>query len=54
MIAANLVGKGKGFCSDENEIILISKSGDMIQLGMQHKSGIAEELLSQIAHQIKI
>ncbi|MCK4869874.1 MAG: bifunctional phosphopantothenoylcysteine decarboxylase/phosphopantothenate--cysteine ligase CoaBC [Gammaproteobacteria bacterium] len=52
MIAANLVGPETGFDKDENELLVITKTGEQHQLTKKLKSILAHELLTLIAKQI--
>jgi phosphopantothenoylcysteine decarboxylase / phosphopantothenate---cysteine ligase len=49
LIAANLVGKNRGFEQDENEITIFSKNTAPIKLALAPKSKIAEQLIGVIA-----
>ncbi len=51
MIAANLVGGGNGFNSEQNELIVISKNGSPKKLSLKNKTALAYELLSFISQQ---
>ena len=53
MIAANLVGDGKGFSSDQNELVVISKNGKSKNLSLKDKTALAYELLIYISQQYK-
>jgi phosphopantothenoylcysteine decarboxylase / phosphopantothenate---cysteine ligase len=48
MIAANLVGENKGFDTEENELQIIWKDGN-IKLDLAHKEKLARELIAIIA-----
>jgi len=45
IIAGNLVGENKGFNSEENELILLTKNGAKVKLGLKPKKMLAKELL---------
>ncbi len=45
IIAGNLVGENKGFNSEENELILLTKNGAKVKLGSKPKKMLAKELL---------
>ena len=45
MIAANIVGNGKAFGKDENEIIVLDKKNNKFELGFGTKAELAEKLL---------
>lgn len=50
MLVANLVNRdGLGFESDQNEVDIISRSGQTIHVGPAPKSEIAERILDQVA-----
>lgn len=53
MIAANLVGGGKGFNADENEFVVITKNGKLKTLSLKNKTDLAYELLAYIRKQCK-
>jgi phosphopantothenoylcysteine decarboxylase/phosphopantothenate--cysteine ligase len=53
MIAANLVGGGKGFGSEQNELVVIFKDGKSKKLSLKNKTLLAYELLSCISQQYK-
>jgi phosphopantothenoylcysteine decarboxylase/phosphopantothenate--cysteine ligase len=48
MVIANLVGKGKGFDCDDNEVIVITKNKH-IELELAHKTAIAGQIIAIIA-----
>jgi phosphopantothenoylcysteine decarboxylase/phosphopantothenate--cysteine ligase len=48
MIVANLVGDGKGFGADDNEVQLALPGGDFISLGRADKPTIAHRILDQV------
>lgn len=49
MVVANLVGDGLGFESDNNEVDIITQTGQTIHAGPASKREIAEKILDQIA-----
>ena len=49
MIVANLVGGGKGFNADDNEVELVMRGGEFISLGRASKRQIADRILDQVA-----
>jgi phosphopantothenoylcysteine decarboxylase/phosphopantothenate--cysteine ligase len=50
MVIANLVNaKGLGFESDQNEVDILSRSGQIVHAGPADKSEIAERILDQVA-----
>jgi phosphopantothenoylcysteine decarboxylase / phosphopantothenate---cysteine ligase len=48
MIVANLVGEGVGFESDENEVVLILRTGESISLPRASKRVIAGQILDNV------
>jgi phosphopantothenoylcysteine decarboxylase/phosphopantothenate--cysteine ligase len=48
MIVANLVGAGKGFETDDNEVALVLPGGEFISLGHASKRQIADRILDQV------
>jgi phosphopantothenoylcysteine decarboxylase / phosphopantothenate---cysteine ligase len=48
MIVANLVGEGVGFESDENEVVLILRTGESIPLRRASKRAIAGQILDNV------
>lgn len=48
MMVGNLVGQEIGFESDENEVVLILRSGEIIELPRASKRQIAEGILDQV------
>jgi phosphopantothenoylcysteine decarboxylase/phosphopantothenate--cysteine ligase len=48
MIVANLVGAGKGFETDDNEVELVLPGGEFIPLGRASKRQIADRILDQV------
>ncbi len=48
MIVANLVGEGVGFESDENEVVLILRTGESIPLRRASKRVIAGQILDNV------
>jgi len=48
MIVGNLVGQEIGFESDENEVVLVLRSGEIVELPRASKRKIAEGILDQI------
>lgn len=53
MIAANLVGDGKGFNSEQNKLVVISKNGKSKTLSLKNKTTLAYELLTYVSRQYK-
>jgi phosphopantothenoylcysteine decarboxylase/phosphopantothenate--cysteine ligase len=50
MLVANLVNReGLGFESDQNEVEIISRSGQIVHAGPAGKKEIAERILDQVA-----
>jgi phosphopantothenoylcysteine decarboxylase/phosphopantothenate--cysteine ligase len=49
MIVANLVGAGKGFETDDNDVELVLPDGEFISLGHATKRQIADRILDQVA-----
>ncbi|MBV9223325.1 MAG: bifunctional phosphopantothenoylcysteine decarboxylase/phosphopantothenate--cysteine ligase CoaBC [Acidobacteriaceae bacterium] len=49
MVVANLVGDGLGFESDNNEVDIITRTGQTIHAGPASKREIAEKILDQVA-----
>jgi phosphopantothenoylcysteine decarboxylase/phosphopantothenate--cysteine ligase len=48
MVVGNLVGQeGSGFESDENEVVLVLRTGESISLARAPKREIAEKILDQ-------
>jgi phosphopantothenoylcysteine decarboxylase/phosphopantothenate--cysteine ligase len=51
MVVANLVsGPDTGFDSDQNEVVLVTRSGEAIPVGRAPKRDIARRILDQIIH----
>lgn len=50
MIVGNLVGQDSGFESDENEVVLALRSGELIEIPRASKREIAEKILDQVLH----
>jgi phosphopantothenoylcysteine decarboxylase / phosphopantothenate---cysteine ligase len=48
MIVGNLVGQETGFESDENEVILALRSGELIEIPRASKREIAQKILDQV------
>jgi phosphopantothenoylcysteine decarboxylase/phosphopantothenate--cysteine ligase len=48
MIVGNLVGQDTGFESDENEVILALRSGELIEVPRASKREIAQKILDQV------
>jgi phosphopantothenoylcysteine decarboxylase/phosphopantothenate--cysteine ligase len=48
MIVGNLVGQDTGFESDENEVILALRSGELIEIPRASKREIAQKILDQV------
>jgi phosphopantothenoylcysteine decarboxylase / phosphopantothenate---cysteine ligase len=48
MIVANFVGEGLGFESDENEVVLILRTGESIPLERASKRVIADQILDSV------
>jgi len=48
MIVANLVGEGVGFESDENEVVLIMRTGESIPLRRASKRVIADQVIDNL------
>jgi phosphopantothenoylcysteine decarboxylase/phosphopantothenate--cysteine ligase len=48
MIVGNLVGQDSGFESDENEVILALRSGELIEIPRASKREIAQKILDQV------
>ncbi len=48
MIVGNLVGQDCGFESDENEVVLALRSGELIEIPRASKREIAEKILDQV------
>jgi phosphopantothenoylcysteine decarboxylase/phosphopantothenate--cysteine ligase len=48
MIVGNLVGQDTGFESDENEVILALRSGELIEIPRASKRDIAQKILDQV------
>lgn len=48
LVVANLVGRGKGFSQDLNEVTFVFPDGSFKKLALQSKVAIAEELFDQI------
>ena len=53
MIAANLVGGGKGFNAEQKELVVISKNCKPKTLSLKDKAALAYELLICINQQYK-
>lgn len=53
MIAANLVGRGRGFNSEQNELVVISKNGKSKKLSLKDKTALAYELLFYVSQRYK-
>jgi phosphopantothenoylcysteine decarboxylase/phosphopantothenate--cysteine ligase len=49
MVVANLVGDGKGFETEDNEVELALRSGEYISLGRAGKRQLADRILDQVA-----
>jgi phosphopantothenoylcysteine decarboxylase / phosphopantothenate---cysteine ligase len=49
MVVANLVGEGLGFESDNNEVDIITRTGQTVHAGPANKREIAEKILDQVA-----
>jgi phosphopantothenoylcysteine decarboxylase/phosphopantothenate--cysteine ligase len=49
IIVANLVGAGKGFETDDNEVELVLPGGEFISLGHASKRQIADRILDRVA-----
>ncbi len=49
MVVANLVGDGLGFGSDNNEVDIITRTGQTVHAGPASKREIAEKILDQVA-----
>ncbi len=49
LIAANQVGAGRGFASDENSLLLIGRDGVVAELPVQPKPRLARALIHEIA-----
>ena len=49
MVVANLVGDGLGFESDNNEVDIITRTGQTVHAGPASKREIAEKILDQVA-----
>lgn len=52
MIAANAVGRGKAFGSDENALTLLTREGQETKLPLQDKNSLAYELLTFIVDRL--
>ena len=52
LIAANRVGDGCGFEVDDNALLVLSASGERIDLGQADKNTLALRLLDEIAHRL--
>jgi phosphopantothenoylcysteine decarboxylase/phosphopantothenate--cysteine ligase len=48
MIVGNLVGQDTGFESDENEVVLALRSGELIEIPRASKREIAQKILDQV------
>ena len=53
MTIGNIVGKSQGFNRDENELLVLSKTGHKIQLTKKNKLALAYELIRIIATEFK-
>ena len=53
MIAANMVGHGKGFDNDDNKIIVIDRKDESFDLGLESKELLAYKLLEKIFEYFK-
>lgn len=49
MVVANLVGDGLGFGSDNNEVDIVTRTGQTMHAGPASKREIAEKILDQVA-----
>ena len=50
LIVLNKPGKDSGFKSDTNEVVLIDKAGEIIEIELKSKREIAEDIIRHIHH----